>query len=297
MIRHTSLILSVLICCIPLVSRYALAQTPESQAGKTATRPPDPPVPIILPPAFPNPNSKLNPEIQKRLQEFKARVDVFWKDVHKHVEEGKLAEAYKSYQQAVALCDALHVQKDKSEIYFLGHVYLREGQNQNALNCFREVFPLGENPALYLDMALVYCRLDNFKRAQFLYISTTVQQSLSDFFRSDFFLPYGDDAKLSEESMPDVMDTQDLQANILLAGGIHRLRTGIYAEAIENFQAADKLRPETPLVHYCWALALSRLNKNKEAIPHFQFAILHGDATLMKSAKTGLAKSEGKISP
>lgn len=271
MVRKIALCLTVLMGCMTLASLPTSAQTT-----------PKAPPPELMPNPFLKP--KLDPEALERQRLFEEKVDPFWQAFHRNYAQGKLAEAEKACLQIIALNEAYYHRKDVIGLDLLGETYLRAGQNLKARNCFQQVFPLGYNASLYLNLALVDCRLGDVAEARKLYFSPVVQQHLT-----GVLLNY---SRLTVASLPDTEDAAGLYASIAWACGMDRYSTSLPAEAIGCFQEADKQWASNPLVHSSWADALFELGRGKEAIPHYQLAITHGSGVLQKDAQESMTRAQ-----
>lgn len=236
-----------------------------------------PPPPLDIPNPFVKP--KPNPEALERLRLFNEKMSPLWQATNRNYLQGKLAEAEQTYLQIIALDEEFYGQKDTGGTNLLGEIYLRGGKNAKARECFLQIFPLGNNGPMFLNLALADCRLGRFEEARHLYFSTVVQRHLV-----KGLLKF---SNLAVESLPDNESDQGMFANIAWACGVDRFMTGYSDEAAENFSAADKLWPKNPIIQFYWGSSLLHSRHAKEAIPHYQFALARCSGDVLKMAKEG----------
>ena len=242
-------------------------------------------------PANPAPLLKVSPEVMKRNREIGEEVNVFWQPAHELYSAGKFKEAEKACLQAIAVREKYGFNQHPIETTFLGEIYLGLGQNQKALDCFRQVFTPAADARLNLNIALAFCRLDNFVQARRFYAAPVIQRNMA-----DPMLKYGfGNATANLDNLPGTDDEESLYASILLVHGFDKMTSVEYQEALENFQQADKLRPKNPLVHLYWGMTLYHLERDTDAILHFQTTIQRGNGVVVKTAQANLVRAQQRV--
>lgn len=235
-------------------------------------------------PANPAPLLKVSPEVMKRNREIGEEANVFWQPAHELYSAGKFKEAEKACLQAIAVWEKYGFNQHPIETAFLGEIYLRLGQNQKALDCFRQVFTPAADTRLNLNIALAFCRLDNFAQAKRFYLAPVVQE-----FIARGVLRYGFYGKSANaDALPGIDEPETLYASVLLAHGVYTMNPIERELSLADFQQADKVYSKNPLVHLYWGMALHDLERDAEAIPHFQTAVQRGNGVVMKSAQENL---------
>lgn len=226
------------------------------------------------------------------MEEMNAQANEYWKPAMKFYEEGKLAEAEQNCLKAIAVHEAfLHSRDDIGHVQ-LGRIYFKGRQYPKALEQFLPVVGrFASNRTLELDIALAYARLGNFAQAQKFYAMPVVQQVVTDTVLSYGF--YG--KKANADNLPEINDVDSLYANILLTHGTQLGISRETDEAIVDFQQADTLRPKNPLVHLYWGITLQNMERDEEAIAHFQVAAQRGNGVVVKVAQERLVRAQQNV--
>ena len=261
-----------LFVCMLMFLCLASAGQPQCQAQNTGKNDSG----LIPPPAA-------DPEGEKRANEISARGFVFTKQAYELFKAGKLAEAEQACLKSIAIWEDNSGSEDLNGRRLLGEIYLKGAQNDKALDCFRLAYPHGNDDKLKLSIALVFCRKGNYEQAKRFY---------TDGYMSRY--TYGDKA-IDPSNLPATDNLTELHARVLLVRGFEANLTSNLEEAIENLQAADKLVPKNPAVHFFWGETLKRLERYAEAIPHYQIAAARGNGVVMKQAKAGIVEAHNSL--
>jgi tetratricopeptide (TPR) repeat protein len=137
---------------------------------------------------------------------------------------------------------ALSNRTDVAELMNGGTALLANGQNREAIACYRRVLELKpEDEEAHYNLGLAYARNGQMGLAEHHY-----REALRIF--------------------PEYPEAHNNLGNVLT-------RAKRYAEAVEEFQTALKLQPDYPIAHNNWGRALAEQGDPAAAIPHFLEAV------------------------
>lgn len=193
--------------------------------------------------------------------------------------EGRLAEAEAECKHSISTSPKVKGRIwNTGAVRVLGKVYLAQGRNQEALDCFLGSRRNAAVSGTDLDVALAYCRLGNLKMAQSWYSDQIVLEYVPEKQRDAF-----------QKSLPGVASLRSLEASILYAQGSDHAMTADYAQAFKHFEAALKLAPQNGLIAYCTGEALYNLNRRAEAMPYYRIAAQNGKGEFAEDARKRVA--------
>jgi tetratricopeptide (TPR) repeat protein len=192
-------------------------------------------------------------------------------------DKGDYRTAEQLARQSIALAPMIDgvQQAPMGASYLLtGDVRMELGDYAGALSQYKVAEGSTWRPAQGLNVAICYARLGRLAEARKLYSERQILQ-------------YNGIAKAD---LPGTDTATSLEASLLLARGLDRYFAGRFSQALKDFEATKPLARNNPVAAYYSGMALSFLNRGKEAALEFQTAAKNGRGDLAKDA---VARSRG----
>lgn len=267
MLRHNAAFLNIA-AMMGLLSVVAYAgNTIDMQAGK-------PTVPNDELPVLPRFTSGVDPVSMAALDKAMEPVEIAERAARQYFLEGDMRSAESACRRAIDLSPRTRGGKpfQLSVVAMLGEIRLAQGNPSEALQFLRYCEPEYVNESVLLMTTMAFCRLGDYKSA------------LAEYERAMRFTGRTEWLSDKDPNRPGSRNVAQIEASVLLARA-QRQHSFLVDHGEAYIRAAEKLRPENPLIAYELGKVLLENGKSSEAVTRFNRAASAGRGRLAKNSK------------